>query len=134
MSLLLPLDPSSPPQGLRADAINTTAVMLSWSPPQDSGGIDIVLYAVYYQALISGSLRMTWGNFYTTSVTVTNLHPATGYRMTVVAQNGGSWDEENGTASIDVTTLRELPCKSCQDMVGHMFSFPLHYIELMIVH
>ena len=122
MYLLLPPDPSSAPLGLIAYAINTTAVMLSWSPPQDSEGIDSVLYAVYYQALINGSLRMTWGNFYTTSVTVTNLHPATEYRMTVVAQNGGPWDEGNGTVSIDVTTQSVLPCKSCQDMVGHMFS------------
>eukprot|EP00731_Ephydatia_muelleri_P014452 Em0008g172a len=80
--------PPSAPQNLTMGTISATAVVLSWSPPQDSGGMGTVFYTVYYQALISGSLRMTWGNFYTTSVTVTNLLPATEYRMTVVAQNG----------------------------------------------
>ena len=64
----------------------------------------IVFYTVYYQALTSGSLRMTWGNVTTTSVTVTNLLPATQYRITVVAQNGGTGDEGNRSVSITVTT------------------------------
>ena len=92
--------PPSAPQNL---AIGT-AVVLSWSPPQDSGGMGTVFYTVYYQALISGSLRMTWGTVTTTSVTVTNLLPATEYRMTVVAQNGAPGDEGNSSISIMFTT------------------------------
>eukprot|EP00731_Ephydatia_muelleri_P014483 Em0008g203a len=72
----------------------------------DSGGVDTVFYTVYYQALISGSLRMTWGNVTTTSVTVTNLLPATEYRMTVVAQNGLPGEEGNRSISIILTTQR----------------------------
>ena len=67
-----------------------------------------MFYTVYYQALISGSLRMTWGTVTTASVTVTNLLPATEYRMTVVAQNGLPGDERNRSTLIDVTTLSKL--------------------------
>eukprot|EP00731_Ephydatia_muelleri_P014459 Em0008g179a len=95
----------SAPQNLTMGTISATAVVLSWSPPQDSGGMGTVFYTVYYQALISGSLRMTWGTVTTTSVTVTNLLPATEYRMTVVAQNGLPGDERNRSTIIDVTTL-----------------------------
>ena len=102
--------PGSPsaPQNLTTGTISATAVVLSWSPPQDSGGMGTVFYTVYYQALISGSLRMTWGTVTTTSVTVTNLLPATEYRMTVVAQNGLPGDERNRSTIIDVTTLSKL--------------------------
>nr|BAA81719.3 protein tyrosine kinase [Ephydatia fluviatilis] len=97
--------PPSAPQNLNKGAASATSVVLSWSPPQDSGGTGIVLYTVYYQAIISGSLRMTWGNVTTTSVTVTNLLPATEYIMTVVAQNGEPGDEADRSVSLRVTTL-----------------------------
>ena len=96
-------DLSSAPQWLTIGATNTTAVVLSWSPPQDSGGMGVVFYTVYYQA-VSGSLKMTLGNITTTSVTVTNLSPATEYMMTVVAENGVPGDEANRSVSITVTT------------------------------
>eukprot|EP00731_Ephydatia_muelleri_P014465 Em0008g185a len=98
--------PPSAPQNLTTGTISATAVVLSWSPPQDSGGMGTVFYTVYYQALISGSLRMTWGTVTTISETVTNLLPATEYRMTVVAQNGLPGDERNRSTIIDVTTLK----------------------------
>eukprot|EP00731_Ephydatia_muelleri_P014469 Em0008g189a len=50
------------------------------------------------------SSRMTWGTVYTTSVTVTNLLPATEYRMTMVAQNGLPGEEGNRSISIVLTT------------------------------
>ena len=105
--------PPSAPQNLTMGTISATAVVLSWSPPQDSGGMGTVFYTVYYQALISGSLRMTWGNVTTTSVTVTNLLPATEYRMTVVAQNGLPGEEGNRSISIILTTqssFSSMPC------------------------
>ena len=104
--------PPSAPQNLTMGAINATAVVLSWSPPQDSGWMGTVFYTVYYQAL-SGSLRMTWGNVTTTSVSVTNLLPATEYRITVVAQNGLPGEEGNRSISIILTTqssFSSMPC------------------------
>ena len=41
-------DLPSAPEGL---TIDTTAVMLSWSPPQDSGGMGAVFYTVYYSSV-----------------------------------------------------------------------------------
>ena len=92
-------DVPSAPQGLTVAATNTTAVVLNWSPPQDSGGTGVVFYTVYYQ-----SVKMTLGNITTTFVTVTNLSPATEYMMTVVAKNGVTGDEANSSVSIAVTT------------------------------
>ncbi|KAL5491914.1 hypothetical protein EMCRGX_G017285 [Ephydatia muelleri] len=96
--------PPTAPQNLTMSTICTTAVVLSWSPPQDSGGMGTVFYTVYYQALISGSSRMTWGDVTTTSVTVTNLLPATEYRMTVVALSGAPGEEGISSISIMFTT------------------------------
>ena len=102
-----------------------------WSPPQDSGGMGTVFYTVYYQALISGSLRMTWGTVTTTSVTVTNLLPATEYRMTVVAQIGAPGDEESRSISIIVITQNEFSCTS--DFYD--FHYPAcFYIMFMLLH
>ncbi|KAL5491903.1 hypothetical protein EMCRGX_G017272 [Ephydatia muelleri] len=58
--------PPSAPQNLTMGAISATAVVLSWSPPQDSGGVDTVFYTVYYQALIiqddcGGPEWIAWG-------------------------------------------------------------------------
>ena len=69
----------------------------------------VVFYTVYYQA-VSGSLKMTLGNITTTSVTVTNLSPATEYMMTVVAENGVPGDEANRSVSITVTTESVFTC------------------------
>ena len=68
----------------------------------------MVVYSVYYQTS-SGSLRMTWGNVSTTSVTVTNLSPATEYVITVVAQNGLYGDERNRSTSVNVITSSMIP-------------------------
>ena len=127
---LLPGPPSAP-LGLMANAPSTTAVVLSWSPPQDSGGMGTVFYTVYYQALISGSLRMTWGNATTTSVTVTNLLPATEYRMTVVAQNGLPGDEGNSSASLNVTTQSALQCKPLLVAIK-LSHYPLGYTSALM--
>eukprot|EP00731_Ephydatia_muelleri_P014453 Em0008g173a len=110
--------PPSAPQNLTMGTISATAVVLSWTPPQDSGGMGTVFYTVYYQALISGSLRMTWGTVTTTSVSVTNLLPATEYRMTVVAQNGLPGDEGNRSISIRLTTQSASSTSSTPVIVG----------------
>ena len=90
-----------------------------------------VFYTVYYQALISGSLRMTWGNVTTTSVTVTNLLPATEYRMTVVAQIGAPEDEGSRSISIIVITQNEFSRTS--DFYD--FHYPTcFYIMFMLLH
>ena len=94
--------PPSSPQGLSVNSKNATAVVLTWSPPQDSGGVGVV-YTVYYQT-VSGSLRMTLTNITTTSVTVTNLSPGTEYMITVVADNGLPGEEASRSASVTVTT------------------------------
>eukprot|EP00731_Ephydatia_muelleri_P014385 Em0008g105a len=104
---------------------NIAPQMCSCNPgyTNDSGGMGTVFYTVYYQALISGSLRMTWGNATTTSVTVTNLLPATEYRMTVVAQNGLPGDEGNSSASLNVTTQSALQSTSTLVIVGVASAF-----------
>ena len=100
-------------------ATNTTAVVLIWSPPQDSGGIGVVFYTVYYQA-VDGSLKTTLGNITTTFVTVTNLSPATEYMMTVVADNGVAGDEANSSVSINITVTTQ-SVATCKSVVEYCF-------------
>ena len=94
--------PPSAPQVLSVSTKNATAVVMSWFPPQDSGGVGVV-YTVYYQT-VYGSQRMTLANITTTSVTVTNLSPGTEYMITVVADNGLPGEEASRSASVTVTT------------------------------
>ena len=132
--------PPTAPQNLTMSTICTTAVVLSWSPPQDSGGMGTVFYTVYYQALISGSSRMTWGDVTTTSVTVTNLLPATEYRMTVVALSGAPGEEGISSISIMFTTQSSsvlsssMPC--CYGIhhfqSKHVYAYMQFYVSIQL--
>ncbi|KAL5491927.1 hypothetical protein EMCRGX_G017303 [Ephydatia muelleri] len=95
--------PPSAPQNVSVDAIGTTYVVLNWYTPQDSGGTEAISYWIYYQA-VNDSLRMTSGNVTATSVNVTNMHPGTEYKITVVAWNGIPGDEQKRSALITVKT------------------------------
>ena len=78
-------------------------MVLNWYTPQDSGGTEAISYWIYYQA-VNDSLRMTSGNVTATSVNVTNMHPGTEYKITVVAWNGIPGDEQKRSALITVKT------------------------------
>ncbi|MDR9454029.1 MAG: fibronectin type III domain-containing protein, partial [Wenzhouxiangella sp.] len=99
------------PTNLSVDAVQTTAVDLSWSAPSVSGATAISDYTVEY----SSDAGASWSTFAdgvstATSASVTNLSEGTTYRFRVSAKNTqGESTPSTATADTPVGDLPEAP-------------------------
>ncbi|MGC0374494.1 chitinase [Streptomyces sp. SAI-229] len=84
--------PPAPPTGLRAGAVTSTSVALSWSPVSGATG-----YAVYRDGT---KVRTVSG----TSATVTGLSPSTAYAFQVAAVNDAGESARSATVTATTST------------------------------
>ena len=78
--------PSSPPQNLVSDQVTATFVELSWEPPLPNTHNGVIDSYTVMVVEIATSLRVqTHQNVTSTSITLTSLHPAYDYSMSVAA-------------------------------------------------
>ena len=80
--------PRAPPLNVSGSVVNSSTIVLNWNPPDvdDQNGI-VRYYVVNVTELQTGSIFQFTAN--ATSLTVTSLHPAYTYEITVSAATIG---------------------------------------------
>ena len=84
----IPIVPRAPPLNVSGSVVNSSTIMLNWNPPDvdDQNGI-VRYYVVNVTELQTGNIFQFTAN--ATSLTVTSLHPAYTYEITVSAATIG---------------------------------------------
>lgn len=93
-----------PPTNVAGQALNSTAVQLTWDAPTNSGGMQVTAYIVTYQ--LGGDLFLHNQTF---SSIVGNLEPGIEYTFSVSAQSSQG---RCAMANITVTTPGRQPSRS----------------------
>ena len=93
-----------PPTNVAGQALNSTAVQLTWDAPANSGGMEVTAYVVSYQLVDDIFLRDQ-----TFSFIVENLEPGIEYTFSVSAQSSQG---RCTMANITITTTGRQPSRS----------------------
>ncbi|ETM37615.1 hypothetical protein L914_15837 [Phytophthora nicotianae] len=102
--------PPSSPMGVRVLSQTGGMVTLSWSPPFDSGGVDITSYRVN---ISTSADNKTLGNYITVrnTISIGKLDPVTNYCATVESINSYQYVGEASTTVSFTTTSASMPGK-----------------------
>ena len=73
------------PRDLEATSIACNKVNVTWNDPQNTGGLSVDVYEVFYKTVSSGTFQNKRSN--TTSTILNNVSPNTTYTINVRAQN-----------------------------------------------
>ncbi|XP_063925314.1 ephrin type-B receptor 1-B isoform X3 [Zophobas morio] len=101
--------PPSAPQNLTVNFVDQSTVALSWTPPENLGGRNDVVYRIKCDACSLGLVQYNphTETFNDTRVTISGLNAVTTYRFQIFAENGVSFMRTNQQpeyADVTVTT------------------------------
>ncbi len=114
-------DKPTAPRNLRSTPESADSVMLSWNPPANNGGCDVIRYLVEKRE----AMRMVWqkaGSTPDTHMPVSRLTDSAQYVFRVAAENSvgvGEWEELS--KSIATRSLHTVPAPPAQPAIREMY-------------